>query len=138
MYVRAPDFAGKRTALFGMTRTGKSNTVKKIIQACVEMSSNAPSKLDKTSEKPDEVLNPFTETGYPKYPIGQIIFDINGEYANPNLQTRAPRYSIYTLTKQFDIRRLKKPDFEFLRVNFYNEIENGFELNSISSEDSGG
>ena len=22
----------------------------------------------------------------PKYPIGQIIFDINGEYANPNMQ----------------------------------------------------
>ncbi len=40
--VQAPDFAGKRTALFGMTRTGKSNTVKKIIQACVQMSDNAP------------------------------------------------------------------------------------------------
>lgn len=33
VYVKAPDFAGKRTALFGMTRTGKSNTLKKIIQA---------------------------------------------------------------------------------------------------------
>jgi Helicase HerA, central domain len=41
VYVQAPDFAGKRTALFGMTRTGKSNTVKTIIQACVKMSSEA-------------------------------------------------------------------------------------------------
>ena len=32
------DFVGKRTALFGMTRTGKSNTVKKIIEATVDLS----------------------------------------------------------------------------------------------------
>src|SRR5690606_31451511 len=37
VYVRPQDFLGKRTALFGMTRTGKSNTVKKVIQATVEM-----------------------------------------------------------------------------------------------------
>jgi len=29
VYVSPSDFLGKRTALFGMTRTGKSNTVKK-------------------------------------------------------------------------------------------------------------
>ena len=33
VYVSALDFVGKRTALFGMTRTGKSNTVKKIIES---------------------------------------------------------------------------------------------------------
>jgi hypothetical protein len=33
VFVSPADFLGKRTALFGMTRTGKSNTVKKIIQA---------------------------------------------------------------------------------------------------------
>ena len=32
VYVYPKDFLGKRTALFGMTRTGKSNTVKKIVQ----------------------------------------------------------------------------------------------------------
>ena len=32
VYINPKDFLGKRTAFFGMTRTGKSNTVKKIIQ----------------------------------------------------------------------------------------------------------
>ena len=45
VYVSPNDFLGKRTALFGMTRTGKSNTVKKIIQATVEMSDQAKSIL---------------------------------------------------------------------------------------------
>jgi hypothetical protein len=46
VYVNAQDFAGKRTALFGMTRTGKSNTLKKIIQAMVEMSDTRNTRLD--------------------------------------------------------------------------------------------
>ena len=89
VYVQAPDFAGKRTALFGMTRTGKSNTVKKIIQACVEMSNNAQFQLEQSHEKSDEVLKPFTEDNNPKYPIGQIILDTDKgfvrmkTYSNP-------------------------------------------------------
>jgi hypothetical protein len=85
VYVSALDFLGKRTALFGMTRTGKSNTVKKIIQATHELSSNAPSVL-KDKQEIEENLNPFADDGGPKFPVGQIIFDINGEYANANLQ----------------------------------------------------
>lgn len=128
VYVRAPDFAGKRTALFGMTRTGKSNTVKKIIEACVEMSDQAPLALDSSSEKPDEVVNPFTDAGPPKYPIGQIIFDINGEYANRNLQDSGT--AIFDLYENRTDRysTVEKPDFKVLKVNFYNELENGFEL----------
>ncbi len=128
VYVQAADFAGKRTALFGMTRTGKSNTVKKIIQACVEMSSNAPLVLDQSTESPEETLKPFTEDNNPKYPIGQIIFDINGEYANPNLQDRGT--AIFDLYREQTIRysTVQKPDFRVMKVNFYREIENGFEL----------
>ncbi|MBD2596029.1 ATP-binding protein [Nostoc spongiaeforme FACHB-130] len=128
VYVQAPDFAGKRTALFGMTRTGKSNTVKKIIQACVEMSSNATFQLDKNQENPDEILKPFTEDNNPKYPIGQIIFDINGEYANPNLQDQGT--AIFDLYREQTVRysTVPKPDFLEMKVNFYNEIENGFDL----------
>ncbi len=128
VYVQAPDFAGKRTALFGMTRTGKSNTVKKIIQACVEMSNNAPLKLEQAQENADEVLNPFTEDNNPKYPIGQIIFDINGEYANPNLQDRGT--AIFDLYRDQTVRysTIPKPEFLEMKVNFYNEIENGFDL----------
>lgn len=126
--VQAPDFAGKRTALFGMTRTGKSNTVKKIIQACVEMSNNATFQLDISQENPDEILKPFTEDNIPKYPIGQIIFDINGEYANPNLQDQGT--AIFDLYRENTIRysTVPKPDFLEMKVNFYNEVENGFEL----------
>ena len=45
VYINSKDFVGKRTALFGMTRTGKSNTVKIIIQATVEISAKALRKL---------------------------------------------------------------------------------------------
>jgi hypothetical protein len=128
VYVQAPDFAGKRTALFGMTRTGKSNTVKKIIQSCAEMSNNAPLRLDHDTESPEEVLKPFTEDGNPKYPIGQIIFDINGEYANPNLQDQGT--AIFDLYQNQTIRysTITKKDFRVMKVNFYREIENGFSL----------
>lgn len=129
VYVQAPDFAGKRTALFGMTRTGKSNTVKKIIQACVEMGNNATLILDKSKETPDEVLKPFTDDNNPKYPIGQIIFDINGEYANPNLQDQGT--AIFDLYREKTVRYStveKGGDFKVMKVNFYNEVEAGFEL----------
>lgn len=63
VYVSALDFVGKRTALFGMTRTGKSNTVKKLIQSTVDIG-----RIGKIA------------------PVGQIVFDINGEYANANQQ----------------------------------------------------
>lgn len=128
VYARAQDFAGKRTALFGMTRTGKSNTVKKIIQACVEMSKRAPLKLDKDREPPDEVLKAFTDEGSPKYPIGQIVFDINGEYANANLQDAGT--AIFDLYKDITVRyaTAQRTGFREMKVNFYEEIENGFDL----------
>lgn len=128
VYVQASDFAGKRTALFGMTRTGKSNTIKKIIQSCVQMSNNSPYTLEQIKESPDEILKPFTDEGHPKYPIGQIIFDMNGEYANPNLQDAGT--AIFDLYKDRTIRysTIQKPDFKEMKVNFYQEIETGFEL----------
>ena len=44
------EFLGKRTALFGMTRTGRSNSVKKSIQATVGMTEHAPYELDRPLE----------------------------------------------------------------------------------------
>ena len=128
VYVLAPDFAGKRTALFGMTRTGKSNTVKKIIQACVEMSERAPNKFGKTKESAETIVNPFTESNDPKYPIGQIIFDINGEYANPNLQDQGT--AIFDIYKDQTTRysTIKKAGFREMKVNFYREVATGFDL----------
>ena len=140
-YINPKDFLGKRTALFGMTRTGKSNTVKKIIEATVEISKRAKEEL---SNKPIDLksaaknLDPFSDTGGPKYPVGQIIFDINGEYANPNMQDEGT--AIYELYDEHVIRYsvLEKPGFKVLKVNFYEDYLSGFELvKSFLSETSG-
>lgn len=84
VFVNPRDFLGKRTALFGMTRTGKSNTVKKIIQATMSMSEMAKGTI--AGAAPGAAFTPFSPDGSPSYPVGQIIFDINGEYANANMQ----------------------------------------------------
>lgn len=58
------DLLGQKTALFGMTRTGKSNTTKIILKSVFGL------RFD--------VAQPLR--------IGQIVFDPNGEYANENVQ----------------------------------------------------
>ena len=139
-YVSPTDFLGKRTALFGMTRTGKSNTVKKIIQATVEISDTAmlTSALLGTRDTLFDTnpSDPFTGDGRPKFPVGQIIFDINGEYANANLQDEGT--AIFEMYKdrvtRFSI--LDKPGFRVMKTNFYEDIEAGFEiLTSLLEED---
>lgn len=111
IYVSPLDFVGKRTALFGMTRTGKSNTVKKILESVKALSTN------KTEIE-----------GKPLAPIGQIIFDINGEYANANQQDEGT--AIFELFKGDTTRYslLEKPGFEVMKLNFYSDIEAGFGL----------
>src|SRR5262249_46552805 len=128
VYVSPQDFLGKRTALFGMTRTGKSNTVKKIIQATVAMSEKAKGDLTKAKGGEAEDAGPFSKDGFPRYPVGQIIFDINGEYANPNLQDEGT--AIYELFKKDVLRysTIAKPDFKVMKTNFYQDVQAGFEL----------
>ena len=57
------DLLGQKTALFGMTRMGKSNTTKIVLKSIFELRWGAVPKC-----------------------IGQIVFDPNGEYANENVQ----------------------------------------------------
>ena len=65
------DLSGQKTALFGMTRTGKSNTLKTIASAVFAM------RWESGNERR----------------VGQIIFDPDGEYANVNTQdTSDPKY----------------------------------------------
>lgn len=59
--ISARDFMGFRTAMFGKTRLGKSNIVKLVSQALISTTSKDGN-------------------------VGQLIFDINGEYANDNPQ----------------------------------------------------
>jgi hypothetical protein len=66
-YIFPADLLSQKTALFGMTRTGKSNTTKIIAKSVFEL--RDPIKVE------DKSLG-----------IGQIIFDPNGEYANENVQ----------------------------------------------------
>ena len=61
--IQASDFIAQRTALLGMTRTGKSNTTKTIAKALFELRSEDRGVW-----------------------VGQLIFDPNGEYANDNPQ----------------------------------------------------
>jgi len=64
--VNIHDFIGNKTGLLGMTRMGKSNTVKIIIARTFAVSERRRSQGGR--------------------PIGQLIFDPQGEYANPNTQ----------------------------------------------------
>ena len=128
VYVSPQDFLGKRTALFGMTRTGKSNTVKKIIQATVAMSEKAKGDVSKVKEADASDSLPFDKDGFPRYRVGQIIFDINGEYANPNLQDEGT--AIYELFKDDVLRysTIAKAGFKVMKTNFYQDVQAGFEL----------
>lgn len=61
IFLSTNDFKGCRTAMFGKTRLGKSNVVKLIAQSLLETTKDSKN-------------------------VGQLIFDINGEYANDNPQ----------------------------------------------------
>ncbi|WP_424535527.1 ATP-binding protein [Sphaerisporangium viridialbum] len=62
VHIDVSDFIGRKTAVFGMTRTGKSNTIKTLVTAVHRYSSEHQRS------------------------IGQLIFDPQGEYANVNRQ----------------------------------------------------
>ena len=93
------------------------------------MSEKATQELKEINEEETsqyfEVLN---KDGIPIFPVGQIIFDINGEYANANLQDEGT--AIFELYKEQVTRFsvLQKTGFKVMKVNFYNDIFSGFEL----------
>ena len=111
VYVSSLDYLGKRTALFGMTRTGKSNTLKMVIKATAELASSG-AKL----------------RGEPIQPVGQIVFDVNGEYANDNQQDEGTAiYQLYgDKVTRYSI--LQKPGFKVMKLNFYKQLLEGFEM----------
>lgn len=98
------DFKGTRTAMFGKTRTGKSNIVKIIAESVIIATKQTPREED-----------PRTHT------VGQVIFDINGEYANDNPQddnaslatAHAEDCQIYAIT-----HKANTPSHS-LRLDFY-------------------
>lgn len=94
--VSTRDFLGTRTALFGKTRLGKSNVIKLIAQSIIE-----------TTNKTNNA--------------GQLIFDINGEYANDNPQDESKSLkSVYAdKCEVFSFRPRDKVGVHVLKMNFY-------------------
>ncbi|WP_052732764.1 ATP-binding protein [Hymenobacter terrenus] len=102
--IQPTDFLARRTAVLGMTRTGKSNTVKTTVSAVALAAMQDGIK------------------------VGQLIFDINGEYANANHQDDDS--SIAKVFDKLTVRylALETPGFEDLRTNFYQESQQGLGL----------
>jgi len=105
VFVSTKDFMGARTAMFGKTRLGKSNVVKLIAQSLIETTGDSRN-------------------------VGQIVFDINGEYANDNPQDEsrslasgyADRCVVYALTKK------EKTESKPLRLDFYEHPESSHKI----------
>jgi DNA helicase HerA-like ATPase len=103
--VSTDDFKGFRTAMFGKTRLGKSNVVKLLAQSMIETTEDDRS-------------------------VGQLIFDVNGEYANDNPQdgnlslrsAYADRCVVYALTPR------KETPSKPLKLNFYEQPDSTIEI----------
>lgn len=101
--IQPSDFLSRRTAVLGMTRTGKSNMVKQTVS----------------------VVKRVAEQG--GVSIGQIIYDLNGEYANANQQDKGAIFDIYP-NDTIRYRMLQTPGFEELQNNFYLQLNEGFSI----------
>jgi len=92
------DFMGSRTAMFGKTRLGKSNIVKLIAKGMLEATKTANN-------------------------VGQLIFDINGEYANDNPQdgNKSLRSAYPDRCEVFALTQRSSTPSKPLRLNFYEQ-----------------
>ena len=103
VFVQPADFLARRTAVLGMTRTGKSNMIKQMVSVVKRVANESGAK------------------------IGQIIYDINGEYANANQQDRGALADIYP-KNTVRYRMLETKGFEELQNNFYVQLNDGFAI----------
>ena len=87
------DLLSQKTALFGMTRTGKSNTTKIIAKSVYKL--RYPEKEEGGALR-----------------IGQLIFDPNGEYANENSQDKDGNNNPNALKNIWKLKSESKKDNE--------------------------
>jgi DNA helicase HerA-like ATPase len=96
--VHVNDFVSRKTAVFGMTRTGKSNTIKTLVTA---------------------VFRHGVQNGQR---IGQLIFDPQGEYANVNDQDKTGLRLLGDTANEVCIYKMvpndRDPREKPLRINF--------------------
>ena len=101
--VSTKDFLGSRTALFGKTRLGKSNTIKIIAESII-----------------------VTTQGQK---VGQLIFDIDGEYANDNPQDDSKSISgAYAQFCEVYSFNPKNPSQRAFKMNFYENPEESIKI----------
>lgn len=152
VFIYPIDLLAQKSALFGMTRTGKSNTTKIIAKSIYAL---------RHPENPHSLQNP---NGDKPLRIGQIIFDPNGEYANENTQDTSGNndptalkniWELYSNAKTPEERKQAKfnevityglrphvndPDRIVLKLNFYasNMLQNGKDIinSTIDDQDS--
>ncbi|WP_121022727.1 ATP-binding protein [Helicobacter vulpis] len=113
VYLRVEDVVARRSAFFGMTRMGKSNTIKIVVMA-----------IEKLNQERNESQ------------IGQIIFDVNGEYTFANQQDNTCIYDKLKDTnkvRRFSLSLSKTQGYEdvqAIRYDFYNDktLEESFGL----------
>src|SRR5687768_7474219 len=105
VFVSPSDFIGARTALFGKTRTGKSNTVKVIAQMVLDATRDGGAN------------------------VGQVIFDLNGEYAYRNEQDRTCLYDLYSeRCVRYSLRPRLPAGVRPLKADFFHDLRLGHRI----------
>jgi len=110
--IQPSDLLARRTAVLGMTRTGKSNMIKQMVSV---------------------VKRVADESGVR---IGQIIYDVNGEYGNANDQDKGAIADVFP-AETVRYRMLETTGFEDLRNNFFEQLNEGFIAIRRELEDAG-
>ena len=105
VFVSTDVFRGYRTAMFGKTRLGKSNVVKIIAQSLIETT-----RIDRS--------------------VGQLIFDVNGEYANDNPQddSRSLRSAYEDRCQVYALTQREGTPSRPLKLNFYEQPDSCIEI----------
>lgn len=101
--IQPSDFLARRTAVLGMTRTGKSNMIKQTISVVKNIADSC------------------------NMSIGQLVFDINGEYANANKQDNGSISDIYSDGCE-RYRMIPTDGFSLMLNNFYSELQEGLTI----------
>lgn len=108
------DLLTQKTAVFGMTRMGKSNTMKIIAQSIYDLRGNEAQARDDQNAKR----------------IGQLVFDTDGEYANRNVQDSGALKNVWKtsngaqgdeVTTYGMVVHPEDPGRKMLRINFYRD-----------------